>query len=53
MRLWLDGAELFRNVPEGAKILEKNTKTIGKIEVKYVIMSPYDTIKPEEARGFR
>lgn len=53
MRLWLDGAELFRNVPEGAKILEKNTKTIGNIEVKYVIMSPYDTIKPEEARGIQ
>ena len=53
MRLWLDGAELFRNVPEGAKILEKNTKTMGNIEVKYVIMSPYDTIKPRKLEGFR
>ena len=53
MRLWLDGEELFRNVPEGVEILEKDTKTIGNIQIKYVIMTPYRTVKPEEARGLQ
>jgi len=53
MRLWLDGEELFRNVPEGVEILEKDTKTIGNIQIKYVIMTPYHTVKPEEARGLQ
>ncbi len=53
MKLWLDGEELFRNVPEGTKILEKDTKTIGNIQVKYLMMSPYHTVKPEEARGLQ
>lgn len=53
MRLWLDGEELFRNVPEGIEILEKDTKTLGNIQIKYVIMTPYHTVKPEEARGLQ
>lgn len=53
MRLWLDGEELFRNVPNGARILEKDEKNFGDIYLKYVIMSPYDTVKPEEARGLQ
>lgn len=53
MRLWLDGEGLFRNVPEGAKILEKDVKNFGAIQIKYVIMSPYHTVKPEEARGLQ
>lgn len=53
MRLWLDGKELFRNVPAEAKILEKDTKNFGDIKIKYVIFSPYSTIKPEEARGLQ
>jgi len=53
MRLWLDGKELFRNVPAGCEILEKNEKVFGGIRVKYVIMTPYQTVKPEEARGLQ
>ncbi len=53
MRLWLDGEELFRNVPDGVEILEKDTKAIGNIQIKYVIMTPYHTVKPEEARGLQ
>ncbi len=53
LRLWLDGQELFRNVPANSKILEKGRKTFGDISVKYIIMTPYSTIKPEEARGLQ
>jgi len=53
MRLWLDGKEIFRNVPLGSKILEKGEKTFGNIHTKYAIMTPYHTIKPEEARGLQ
>lgn len=53
MRLWLDGEELFRNVPKGVKILEKGEKIFGDIVLKYVIMSSYNPIKPEEARGLQ
>lgn len=53
MTLWLDGVQLYRNVPEKAKILEKETKKFGKIELKYVIMTPYETVKPEEMRGLQ
>ncbi len=53
MRLWLDGEELFRNVPEGVKILEKGEEKFGDIFMKYVIMSPYKPIKPEEARSLQ
>jgi len=53
MKLWLDGKELFRNVPYGSKILEKAEKTFDGIQVKYAIMTPYSTIKPEEARGLQ
>lgn len=53
MRIWLDAVELFRNVPKDAKILEKDTMEFGDIKVKYVIMTPYDPIKPEEARGLQ
>lgn len=53
MRLWLDGKELFRNVPHGSKVLEKAEKTFDNIHVKYAIMTPYSTIKPEEARGLQ
>lgn len=53
LRLWLDGEELFRNVPDGVRILEKNSKDFGDISLKYVIMSPINVIKPEEARGLQ
>jgi len=53
MRLWLDGKELFRNVPAGAKILEKDTENFGDIKIKYAIFTSYTTIKPEEARGLQ
>ena len=29
MRLWLDGVQLYRNVPENAQILEKNLENLG------------------------
>jgi hypothetical protein len=53
MRLWLDGKELFRNVPLGSKILEKSEETFGDIHVKYAIMTSYSSIRPEEARGLQ
>lgn len=53
MRLWLDGDELFRNVPEGVEILEKSEKNFGDILLRYVIMTPYGPIRPEEARGLQ
>jgi hypothetical protein len=53
MRIWLDGKELFRNVPKGCEILEKDEKVFGNIHVKYAILTPYHTVKPEEARGLQ
>jgi len=53
MRLWLDGEELFRNVPKDAQILEKDSTTFGEISLKYTIMSPNEPVRPEEARGFQ
>jgi hypothetical protein len=53
MSLWLDGKELFRNVPSGSKILEKSEETFGDIHVKYTIMTSYSSIRPEEARGLQ
>ncbi len=53
MRLWLDGQELFRNVPEGTIILEKDGKKFGNILLKYVIMTPKKPVEPEEARGLQ
>ncbi len=51
MRLWLDGEELFRNVPENAKILEKGEEQFDGVSLKYVIMTTMKPIEPEEARG--
>jgi len=53
MRLWIDGEEVFRNVPAGVKILEKGEKSFGNILVKFVIMTPYMSVRPEEARGLQ
>lgn len=53
MALWLDGQELFRNVPEEAIILEKNEKKFGSILLKYVVMTPKKPVEPEEARGLQ
>lgn len=53
MKLWLDGEELFRNVPKAVKILEKGEEKFGDILLKYGIMSSYKPIKPEEARGLQ
>lgn len=53
MRLWLDGDELFRNVPDEAQILESDDKSAGPLRFKYTIMTPYKPIEPEEARGLQ
>jgi hypothetical protein len=53
MKLWLDGKELFRNVPLGSKILEKAKEIFGDIHVKYAIMTSYSPVRPEEARGLQ
>ncbi len=53
MKLWLDGEEIFRNIPHGVSILEKGEKHFGNIHVKYTIMTPFEPIKPEEARGLQ
>lgn len=53
MRLWLNGDELYRNVPDNSIILESGTEEFGSVLVKYVIMSPKEPIKPREARGLQ
>ena len=53
MKLWLDGQELFRNVPEEAIILGKGEEKFGEITLKYVIMTPKKPVEPEEARGLQ
>ena len=53
MKLWVDGDRLYRNVPEKAKILEKDTKKFGEINLKYVIMTPFEPVQPEEMRGLQ
>ena len=53
MRLWLDGTELFRNVPEKAKLLEKGEEKLGGISFKYVFLTPMKPVEPEEARGIQ
>jgi hypothetical protein len=53
MRLWLDGKELFRNVPRNARMLEKGDEKFGNVKVKYAIMSPFGPVRPEEAKGLQ
>ena len=53
MRLWLDGVELFRNVPQDAQVLEKGQENFGKVTLKYVITTSMRPIEPEEARGIQ
>lgn len=53
MRLWLDGEEIFRNVPENAIILGKREEKFGNVSLKYVIMTSLEPIQPEEARGLQ
>lgn len=53
MRLWLDGKELFRNVPEGTEILEKGEEKFGNVQVKYVIGTSKKPVEPQEARGLQ
>ncbi|MCK4729897.1 MAG: ATP-binding protein [Candidatus Aenigmarchaeota archaeon] len=58
LRVWFDGEELFRNVPEGAnnkrsEIIEKGEQKFGNIILKYTILSPFTSIRPQEARGFQ
>lgn len=53
MRLWLDGEELFRNVPTEAVILEKGQEQFGQVSFKYTIMTTMKPIEPEEARGLQ
>jgi len=53
MRLWLDGEELFRNVPKDSIILEKGEEKFGNVSIKYVIMTSMKPIEPEEARGLQ
>ncbi|MCK4397768.1 MAG: ATP-binding protein [Methanophagales archaeon] len=53
MRLWLDGDELFRNIPENAGILEKGEEQFGDVSLRYAIMTTMRPIEPEEARGIQ
>jgi hypothetical protein len=53
MRLWLEGEELLRNVPENSRILETGEKTFGDVKLRFAILSPMKTVKPEEARGLQ
>lgn len=53
LRLWLDGEELFRNVPKGTRILEKGEERFGGVSLRYAIMTTMGPIAPEEARGLQ
>ncbi len=53
MRLWLDGKELFRNVPENIEILDKGEEKFGNVHLKYVITTAKKPVEPEEARGLQ
>lgn len=55
LRLWLDGREIFRNVPKNAKILDKGEENFGNVRVKYAIMSPSPPapVRPEEGKGLQ
>ena len=53
LKLYLDGEQLFRNVPEGATILDKGEEHFGSIHLKYAIMTTMKPIMPEEARGLQ
>lgn len=53
MRLWLDGAELFRNVPENMEILDKGEENFGDVRVKYIITTSKKPVEPKEARGLQ
>lgn len=58
LRVWFDGEELFRNVPEGSnnkkcEIIEKGEESFKNIKIKYAIFSPLTSIRPQEARGFQ
>ncbi|NQU98427.1 ATP-binding protein [Candidatus Woesearchaeota archaeon] len=58
LRVWFDGEELFRNVPEGSnnkksEMIEKGEESFGDIKIKYVILSPIKSIRPQESRGLQ
>ena len=53
LRVFLDGKELFRNVPKDTQILEIDEKEFGNVHVKYLIMTPMKTVEPLEARGLQ
>jgi len=53
MRLWLDGEELFRNIPEDARILDSGERRFGDVFLRYAIMTTMRPIEPEEARGIQ
>ena len=54
MKVWLDGKQLFRNIPGNTKIVEKGIEHFNDVSVKYAIMCSYvEPIRPEEARGLQ
>lgn len=53
MELWLDGIQIYRNVPEKSHILEQEAKNFGDINLRYVIMTPFEPVIPEEMRGLQ
>jgi hypothetical protein len=53
MHLYVNAIELFRNVPEKAKILESDFKKFGEVHLKYAILSPLAPLKPKESKGLQ
>ena len=56
MKLFYNGEQLFRNAIENAKELEKNDYVEianGKIVFRYLIVSPMETVEPEDLRGLQ
>jgi hypothetical protein len=53
LKVWVNGEELFRNIPENAQILEKDEKSFDRIKLKYAIMSPLQPVRPGEAKGLQ
>lgn len=53
LRVFLEGKEIFRNVPKETEILEMGEKRFDEVHIKYVIMTPMKPVEPSESRGLQ
>lgn len=53
MNVYLNGEKLYRNILEGDLLIKDHVKINDNVEVKYVILTPWETIKPMELVGLQ